>query len=68
MEVTAITGLTLDTGALLALGHGEERIRALLREALGRGIAIPAAVVAQSWRGGPRQARTRPCHRDLRSR
>lgn len=57
MEVTAVTGLTLDTGALLALERGQERIRALLREAVSREIAIPAGVIARSWRGGPRQAR-----------
>jgi len=53
----AVAGLTLDTGALLALERGQERIRALLREAANREIAIPAGVIAQSWRGGPRQAR-----------
>jgi hypothetical protein len=57
MEVTAVTGLTLDTGALLALERGQERIRALLRKVANREIAIPAGVIAQSWRGGPRQAR-----------
>lgn len=53
------TGLTLDTGALLALERGNTRVRALLRRALEHGIAlaVPAVVVAQSWRGGPRQAR-----------
>ncbi|MDR1394022.1 MAG: hypothetical protein LBJ62_08675 [Bifidobacteriaceae bacterium] len=52
-------GLTLDTGALLALERGETRVRALLRRALEIGIdlAVPAGVVAQAWRGGPRQAR-----------
>jgi hypothetical protein len=57
MEMTPVTGLTLDTGALLALERGHERIRALLREAGSREIAIPAGVIAQAWRGGPRQAR-----------
>ncbi|MDR1442228.1 MAG: PIN domain-containing protein [Bifidobacteriaceae bacterium] len=52
-------GLTLDTGALLALERGDPRVRALLRRAVEKGIsiAVPAGVVAQSWRGGPRQAR-----------
>jgi predicted nucleic acid-binding protein len=52
-------GLTLDTGALLALERGDGRVRALLRRAgeLGLPIAVPAGVVAQAWRGGPRQAR-----------
>lgn len=54
-----VTGLTLDTGALLALERGDSRVRALLRRALesGIGFSVPAGVVAQSWRGGPRQAR-----------
>lgn len=52
-------GLTLDTGALLALERGDPRVRALLRRALEaqRELAVPAGVVAQAWRGGPRQAR-----------
>src|SRR5579875_3435563 len=57
--VRAVTGLTLDTGALIALERGDSRIRALLRRALENHmtLAVPASVVAQSWRGGPRQAR-----------
>lgn len=53
------TGLTLDTGALLALERGDSRVRALLRRAAENGVAlaVPAGVVAQAWRGGPRQAR-----------
>ena len=52
-------GLTLDTGALLALERGSPRVRALLRRALEAGLplSVPAGVVAQAWRGGPRQAR-----------
>jgi len=55
----ATQGLTLDTGALIALERGDAKIRALLRRAVDTGInvAVPAVVVAQSWRGGPRQAR-----------
>jgi predicted nucleic acid-binding protein len=54
-----ITGLILDTGALIALERGDERMRALLRRALDHGIRIgvPTGVIAQAWRGGPRQAR-----------
>ncbi|WP_237564180.1 MULTISPECIES: PIN domain-containing protein [unclassified Actinomyces] len=54
-----VTGLTLDTGALLALERGDARMRALLRRATeaGMALAVPAGVVAQAWRGGPRQAR-----------
>jgi predicted nucleic acid-binding protein len=54
-----VAGLTLDSGALIALERGDERIRALLRVASVQGlsITIPAAVLAQAWRGGPRAAR-----------
>jgi predicted nucleic acid-binding protein len=54
-----VTGLTLDTGALLALERGDRRMRALLERALDGNISlsVPAGVVAQAWRGGPRQAR-----------
>ncbi|MGH3812762.1 MAG: PIN domain-containing protein [Pseudonocardiaceae bacterium] len=52
-------GLTLDTGALIGLERGDERVRSLLQLALADKIplAVPAGVVAQAWRGGPRQAR-----------
>ena len=54
------TGLTLDTGALIALDHPASAIlmQARLDEALRRGgaICIPAGVVAQAWRGA-RQVR-----------
>lgn len=54
-----VVGLTLDTGALLALERGDDRARALLRRVIEQGmtLAVPAGVVAQAWRGGPRQAR-----------
>jgi predicted nucleic acid-binding protein len=52
--------LTLDAGALLALDSppSAAEIQALLAEALRRdaSVCIPAAVVAQAWRG-PRQVR-----------
>lgn len=53
------TGLTLDTGALLALERGDAKVRALLQRALERRLtlAVPAGVVAQAWREGPRHAR-----------
>ena len=54
------TGLTLDTGALIALDQPASAIlmQARLDEALRRGgsICIPAGVVAQAWRGA-RQVR-----------
>jgi hypothetical protein len=56
----ATTGLTLDTGALLALDHPAKALlmQARLDAARRRGgsICIPAEVVAQAWRS-PRQAR-----------
>lgn len=60
MRAVATTGLTLDTGALLALDHPGKALamQARLDEARRRGgtICIPAEVVAQAWRN-PRQAR-----------
>jgi predicted nucleic acid-binding protein len=52
-------GLSLDAGALVAVERGDERVRALLRRALDEGweLHVVAPVVAQAWRGGPRQAR-----------
>jgi hypothetical protein len=51
-------GVTYDTGALIAADQAERRIwarhRALL--ALREVPTVPAPVVAQSWRGGGRQA------------
>jgi hypothetical protein len=51
-------GVTYDTGALIAADRGERRVwarhRALL--ALREVPTVPAPVVAQSWRGGGRQA------------
>lgn len=55
-----MTGFILDTGALIALERGERRITALLERTLampGAVLHIPAAVLAQAFRGGPRQAR-----------
>ncbi|MGO1591874.1 MAG: PIN domain-containing protein [Ancrocorticia sp.] len=59
MRGAEVEALTLDTGALLALERGDSKVRALLRRATERGIelSVPAGVVAQAWRGGPRQAR-----------
>jgi predicted nucleic acid-binding protein len=54
-----MTGVTLDTGALIALEYGNRRMAVLVEEALARraDVIIPAGVVAQAWRGGPAQAR-----------
>lgn len=55
----SISGLTLDSGALIAFERGAGRMRALLESAEENGwsVAIPVGVLAQTWRGGPRQAR-----------
>jgi predicted nucleic acid-binding protein len=53
------TGVTFDTGALIALESGSRRMAVLVEEALASGseVVIPAGVVAQAWRGGAAQAR-----------
>jgi hypothetical protein len=55
-----VTGLTLDTGALLALDHPGKAIamQARLEETLRRGgsICVPVGTIAQAWRS-PRQVR-----------
>jgi hypothetical protein len=53
--------LVLDAGALIAFERGDGRMRALVREALKKGVRliIPAGVLGQVWRGDPRQARVR---------
>jgi PIN domain len=53
-----LRGFTLDTGALIALERGEERVIALLDRALATpdaSIHIPAGVLAQAFRDGSRQ-------------
>lgn len=55
-----LRGLTLDTGALIALERGEELANALIERAgdvPDAIIHIPAAVAAQAFRDGRRQAR-----------
>lgn len=55
-----LKGLTLDTGALIALERLDERTLALLKLALDQPDAIlhvPAGVVAQAFRDGARQVR-----------
>jgi hypothetical protein len=56
----AIDGLTLDTGALLALDRARSTatIQAMLGEASrrGAGICVPIGTIAQAWRS-PRQVR-----------
>jgi hypothetical protein len=53
-----VKGLTLDTGALIALERGEKRIMALLDRTTaisGAVVHIPAGVLAQAFRDGSRQ-------------
>lgn len=53
-------GVTLDTGALIALERGDPRMTALLARVAsipGAVVSIPAGVVGQAWRDGQRQAR-----------
>jgi len=52
-------GVTYDTGALVAADRGERHVWARHRALLARRTVpvVPAPVVAQAWRSGPRQAR-----------
>ncbi len=48
-------GITYDTGALVAAEKGRRALWAIHKRALDRGLrpTVPAAVLAQAWRGGP---------------
>jgi hypothetical protein len=48
-------GLTYDTGALVAAEREDRIMWSLHRAALRRGLppTVPAAVLAEGWRGGP---------------
>lgn len=50
--------IVLDTGALLALERNDRQMWARLKVAAEAElpVLVPVAVVAQAWRGGPRQA------------
>ncbi|RHW26028.1 PIN domain nuclease [Nocardioides immobilis] len=54
-----IVDLTLDAGALIAIERGDSTVRSMVDQALadGRAIHVVPGVLAQVWRGGPRQAR-----------
>ena len=54
-----MTGLTLDTGALIGVERRSARVAAVLAAARRRRlqVRIPAPVLAQVFRGGGRQAR-----------
>jgi predicted nucleic acid-binding protein len=49
-----VHGLTLDTGALIALERADKRMRIALQAAHqdGRVITVPAPVLVEWWRGG----------------
>jgi hypothetical protein len=52
-----VTGVTYDSGALIAAERGERRMWARHRALLLRRVVptVPAPVVAQCWRGAPRR-------------
>jgi len=54
-----MSGLTLDSGALIAFERNERSVVALVARALELDIrlAVPAGVVGQAWRDGRRQVR-----------
>lgn len=56
--------LILDSGAVIALARGDQRARAFLARALevGASVEVPVVVLAETLRGGPRDA---PVHRVL---
>ena len=58
--------LILDSGAVIALARGDQRARAFLARALEvmATVEIPVVVVAETVRGGPRDA---PVHRILKA-
>lgn len=58
--------LILDSGAVIALARGDQRVRAYLARALElrAPVEIPVVVVAETIRGGPKDA---PVHRVLKA-
>jgi hypothetical protein len=57
-QAIRLTGVTYDSGALIAAERGERRMWARHRALLLRRVipVVPAPVVAQCWRGTPGQA------------
>jgi hypothetical protein len=52
------SAIVLDAGPLIAAERGDGRAIALLMRSLARTVVLlPAGVLAQVWRGGPRQHR-----------
>ena len=66
VERQAPQRLILDSGAVIALARGEQRARAFLARALELRVPVevPVVVVAETVRGGPRDA---PVHRVLKA-
>jgi predicted nucleic acid-binding protein len=48
-----VAGLTLDSGALIALERGDKTVRAWLDDAFRRGQppTVPTVTIAETWRG-----------------
>jgi hypothetical protein len=57
--VITVSGVTYDTGALIAAERNSRRMWAIHAGYLDEEVVplIPAPVLAQAWRAGPRQAR-----------
>lgn len=55
------SGLTYDTGALIAAERDDRLMWSLHRASLARGIppTVPAGVLAEAWRGGPQHRMSR---------
>ncbi|MCC6811428.1 MAG: PIN domain-containing protein [Deltaproteobacteria bacterium] len=54
-----MSGLTLDSGALIAFERNDRRVVAIMARALEHSLklVVPSGVVGQCWRDGRRQAR-----------
>jgi predicted nucleic acid-binding protein len=59
-----VSGVTYDTGALIAAERGSEWMWTFHREVLGQGKCptLPAVVLGQAWRGGPQARLSRLLH------
>ncbi|MBI4955571.1 MAG: PIN domain-containing protein [Myxococcales bacterium] len=54
-----MSGITLDTGALVAFERNDRLVVSVILRAVQRrlGVVVPAGVVGQAWRDGKRQVR-----------
>jgi len=59
-----VSGVTYDTGALIAAERGSEMVWTMHRELLGQEVrpTLPAVVLGQTWRGGPQARLSRLVH------